>query len=77
MREGVVKFSISPDAPGTYELDSFRRGEGTLDYLIVNDPKKSDLAKWRGKRVFVEGDEYRDRRWRTPVLKVISVQAAY
>lgn len=75
MREGVVKFSLSPDSPSSYELDSFRRGEDILNYLVEEDPKKSDMAKWSGKRVFVEGDEYRDRRWRTPVLKVISVQA--
>jgi len=75
MREGVVKFSLSPDSPSSYELDSFRQGEDILNYLVEEDPKKSDMAKWRGKRVFVEGDEYRDRRWRTPVLKVISVQA--
>lgn len=75
LREGVVGLSISPDAPGWYQLDSFRRGEGLIDYLIVDDPKKTDLSKWRGRRVFIEGDEYRDRRWRTPVLKITSIRA--
>lgn len=76
LREGVIGLSMSPDAPSWYQLDSFRRGESLIDYLIVDDPKKTDLSKWRGKRVFIEGDEYRDRRWRTPVLKIISVRAA-
>ena len=75
-REGMVRYSMSPDAPSTFELVSFRRGEGLQDYLMVEDPKKSDLSKWQGKRVFVEGEEFRDRRWRTPVLKVISVRSA-
>jgi len=76
LREGVVGLSISPDAPGWYQLDSFRRGERPLDYLLVEDPKKTDLSKWRGKRVFIEGDEYRVRQWRTPVVKIISIRAA-
>lgn len=77
LREGVVGLTISPDGPGWYQLDSFRRGESILDYLIVEDVKQTDLAKWRGKRVFIEGDEYRDRRWRTPVLKVVSIRPAF
>lgn len=77
LREGVVGVTVSPDGPGWYQLDSFRRGESILDYLIVEDPKQTDLAKWRGKRVFIEGDEYRDRRWRTPVLKIVSIRPAF
>ena len=77
LREGIVRMTVSPDGPGAYQLDSFRHGEGTQDYLIPLDKKKTDLGKWFGKRVFIEGDEYRDRRWRTPVLKVVSIQAAF
>lgn len=77
MREGIVGLTISPDGPGWYQLNSIRRGESVHDYLIVEDAKKSDLSKWMGKRVFVEGEEYRDRRWRTPVLKVTSIRPAF
>ena len=77
LREGLVAMAMSPDAPTLFQLDSFRRREGALDYLMAEDPKEFVLSKWRGKRVFIEGDEYRDRRWRTPVLKIRSIRAAY
>ncbi len=77
LREGLVAMAMSPDAPTLFQLDSFRRREGALDYLMAEDPKEFVLSKWRGKRVFIEGDEYRDRRWRTPVLKIRSIRAAF
>jgi len=77
LREGIVGTSLSPDAPTWYQLESFRRREGLLNYLWVENVKETDLSRWRGKRVFVSGDEYRDRRWQTPVLKVVSIQAAF
>ena len=77
LREGLVALTGSPDAPTLHQLNSFRHREGVLDYLLIEDPKQIDLFKWRGKRVFIEGDEYRDRRWQTPVLKVRSIRAAF
>ena len=77
MREGIVGLTVSPDGPGWYQLNSIRRSEGVHDYLIVEDAKKADLSKWMGKHVFVEGEEYRDRRWRTPVLKVTSIRPSF
>lgn len=75
VRQGVVGLAISPQAPGRYELGSFRRGEGKLGFLISDDASL-DFEKWRGKQVVVQGEEYRDARWRTrSVIKVKSIEA--
>ncbi len=77
LREGLIGFAMSPDAPTQFQLNSFRHREGALDYLLAEDPKQFEFSKWRGKRVFIEGDEYRDRRWQTPVLKVRSIRTSF
>jgi len=76
VRQGVVALAVSPQAPGRYQLDSFRRGEGTLGFLISDDAT-FDFEKWRSKQVVIQGEEYRDARWRTrSVIKVKSIEAA-
>ncbi|MBN8247361.1 MAG: hypothetical protein J0L84_07945, partial [Verrucomicrobia bacterium] len=57
-----------------FELRDNFYGEGVLDYLYIEP--QDDLKKFLGQRVRVEGEEYRDSRWRTPVLKVKSVELA-
>jgi hypothetical protein len=75
VRQGVVALAVSPQAPGRYQLDSFRRGEGTLGFLISDDATL-DFEKWRAKQVVIQGEEYRDARWRTrSVIKVKSIEA--
>ena len=74
-RQGVVALAISPQAPGRYQLNSFR-GEGSIGFLITDDAK-INLSQWRAKQVVVHGEEYRDARWQTrSVIKVLSIEAA-
>ncbi len=74
LREGILRRSWNANSPGNFELRSLR-GEGTLDFLVNDDPS-IDLAKYKGKQVFVTGEEWRDARWKLPVLKVKSVESA-
>jgi uncharacterized protein YgiM (DUF1202 family) len=76
VREGVVRRTTKLQAPGNYELRStrrvgglFNRDEGLIDFLIVENPEVK-LERFENQRVFVHGTEWRDERWRTPVLKV-------
>ena len=73
LREGILRRSWNANSPGNFELRSLR-GEGTLDFLVNDDPS-IDLAKFKGKQVFVTGEEWRDARWKLPVLKVKSVES--
>jgi uncharacterized protein YraI len=76
VREGVIRRTTKLQAPGYYELRStrrlgglFNRDEGLIDFLIVEDPAVN-LERFENQRVFIHGTEWRDERWRTPVLKV-------
>ena len=71
-RDGVVRLTWSPQAPSDYELGSLYSGEGVLNYLYLEP--QSDLKKFVGKQVRVQGEEYLDSRWRTPVLKVKTIE---
>jgi SH3-like domain-containing protein len=82
VREGVVRRTAKLQAPGDYELRSvrrvgglFNRDEGLIDFLVVENPDVK-LERWEGKRVFIHGTEWRDERWRTPMLKVERVDTA-
>lgn len=75
IRDGVVGGAISVQSPGYFELRSLH-AEGVVDYLVSED-KDLDLAKFHGKAVTVSGEEWRDVRWKTPVLKVKSIEAAF
>lgn len=74
LREGVVGRTWSVQAPGHLELLSLR-DEGTLDFLFSDRPDL-DLAKFGNQRVIVTGEEWRDSRWKTPLLKVKTIQSA-
>ena len=74
LREGILRRSWNANSPGNFELRS-TRGEGTLDFLVNEDPS-IDLAKFKGKQVFVTGEEWRDARWKLPVLKVKTIESA-
>lgn len=76
LRQGVIALAVSPQAPGRYQLDSFRRSEGMLGFLITDDAKIK-LNDWHGKQVVIFGEEYLDPRWsKYSVIKVLSIEAA-
>ncbi len=77
IREGVVGVAMSPQAPGDYQLNNFRKGEGMIGFLATDDPEIK-LSSWRWRRVVITGEEYLDVRWpKSPLIKVTSIQPAY
>jgi SH3-like domain-containing protein len=74
VREGFVRATVSPQAPTHYELRDGFYDEGIIDYLFLTPQK--DLEKFSGKRVRTAGEEYLDSRWRTPVLKIQTIELA-
>jgi uncharacterized protein YgiM (DUF1202 family) len=68
-REGIVRGTISIQAPTRYELFSPETGR-TMDYLYTSSAAL-DLGRWKGMRILVTGEEGLDERWpNTPVLTV-------
>jgi SH3-like domain-containing protein len=77
MREGVIAVALTPQAPGNYQLDNFRKREGMIAFLYTDDPEIK-LASWRWRRVLITGEEYVDARWpKSAVIKVTAIQPAY
>lgn len=77
IREGVVGVAMSPQAPGDYQLNNFRKGEGMIGFLATDNPEIK-LSSWRWRRVLITGEEYLDVRWpKSPLIKVTSIQPAY
>ncbi|HTI71944.1 MAG TPA: SH3 domain-containing protein [Candidatus Limnocylindria bacterium] len=75
-REGVVGRSLNPKTPSFYELQSSRKGEGLLDYLITDDPTLI-LKKYKGHRVVITGEEYVDPNYGdAPIIRVKSIADA-
>jgi hypothetical protein len=73
-REGIVGGTVSIKAPSHFELDSLESGE-TIEYLYTTSTN-IPLKTLKGRRVFVIGEEYIDKRWpKTPVLEVESFEA--
>ena len=74
-REGVVKRSVSIQAPTYFALQSLDTGK-TINYLF--SPATNLLIKdFTGRRIIVTGEEMLDERWpNTPVINVDSLQAA-
>lgn len=71
-REGIVRATLSLQAPTRYEL----RGTDTgvrLNYLLPADPGPH-LRPFRGKRVRVTGEEFLDAGWATPLLRVEKIR---
>ncbi len=60
-REGIVKYTLSPKAPGAYQLVDSDTGD-RLAFLYPGKPSIR-IAPFHKQRVIVEGDEYRDPRW--------------
>ncbi len=77
IREGVVAVALTPQAPGNYQLDNFRKREGMIAFLYTDDPEIK-LSSWRWRRVLITGEEYVDARWpKSAVIKVTAIQPAY
>ncbi len=72
-REGVVKRSVSIQAPTYFALQSLDTGK-TINYLY--SPSTNLLLKdLTGKRILVTGEELLDERWpNTPVINVDTLQ---
>jgi uncharacterized protein YgiM (DUF1202 family) len=72
-REGILKGSLSIQAPSYFELRSLDTGK-TINYVF--SPSTNLLLKeFKGKRIIVTGEELLDERWQnTPVITVDSLQ---
>ena len=72
-REGVLRGSVSIQAPSYYELRSLDTGK-TINY-IFSPSTNLVLKQYKGKRIVVTGEELLDERWQnTPVLIVDALQ---
>jgi uncharacterized protein YgiM (DUF1202 family) len=74
-REGIVRSTISIQAPTYYELLS-PQNRKTINYLHTDDLGLK-LKDYRGRRIIVTGEEAIDPRWpKTPVIEVESLEVA-
>src|ERR1043166_1205125 len=75
-REGIVKRSVSIQAPTYFALESLDTGK-TINYLY--SPSTNLVLKdLRGKRILVTGEELLDERWpNTPVINVDNLQEVH
>lgn len=72
-REGILRGSVSIQAPSYYELRSLDTGK-TINY-IFSPSTNLVLKQYKGKRIVVTGEELLDERWQnTPVLVVDALQ---
>lgn len=72
-REGIVKRSVSIQAPTYFTLASLDTGR-TINYLYSSSTNLV-LKDFQGKRILVTGEEMLDERWpNTPVISVDSLQ---
>jgi SH3-like domain-containing protein len=72
-REGILRGSVSIQAPTYYELRSLDTGK-TIDY-VFSPSTNLVLKEYKGQRIVVTGEELLDERWQnTPVLVVDSLQ---
>jgi SH3-like domain-containing protein len=72
-REGIVRDSVSIQAPSYYQLESLDTGE-IIDYLYTTSTNV-DLGRYKGKTILVTGEEGLDERWpNTPVLTLQKIQ---
>jgi len=72
-REGIVRGTISIQAPTTFELVS-PENHRPINYLHTTSVNL-DLRRYKGMRIIVTGEEGLDERWRnTPVITVQRIQ---
>ncbi|MEY2429333.1 MAG: hypothetical protein QOJ40_2218 [Verrucomicrobiota bacterium] len=72
-REGIVRGTISIQAPTKFELVS-PDNHRTINYLYTTSVNL-DLRRYKGLRIIVTGEEGLDERWRnTPVITIQRIQ---
>jgi uncharacterized protein YraI len=73
-REGIVKRSVSIQAPTYFVLEALNNGKA-VDYLYSSSTNVS-LKDFKGKHIIVTGEELLDERWpNTPVISVETLEA--
>lgn len=73
-REGIVRGSVSIQAPSFYSLRSLE-GTKTINYLHSSSTNIS-VSEFKGQRVMITGEEILDERWpNTPVIEIETIQA--
>ncbi|HEY0455269.1 MAG TPA: SH3 domain-containing protein [Verrucomicrobiae bacterium] len=72
-REGIVKRTVSIQAPTYFVLENLANGKA-IDYLYSSSTNLT-LKDFKGKRIIVSGEESLDERWpNTPVLTVETLE---
>ena len=72
-REGIVKRSVSIQAPTYFVLEALNNGKA-VDYLYSSSTNVS-LKDFKGKHIIVTGEELLDERWpNTPVISVETLE---
>ncbi len=72
-REGIVRGTVSIQAPSYYQLESLDNGQ-IIDYLYTSSTNLV-LSRYKGKTVLVTGEEGLDERWpNTPVVTIQKIQ---
>ena len=72
-REGIIKSSVSIQAPSHYVLRGLDNNK-TINYLY-SSPTNDLVKNFWGKKVFVTGEEILDERWpNTPVIEIETIQ---
>ena len=72
-REGIVRRTFSIQAPSSFALVNADTGK-TVNYLYTN-AKNLDLARYKGLRIMVTGEEGLDERWvNTPIITIQKIQ---
>jgi uncharacterized protein YgiM (DUF1202 family) len=72
-REGVVRGTVSVQAPTRYELWS-PESRQVINYLHTNS-RDLDLSQYKGIRIVVTGEESLDERWlSTPVIEIHNIE---
>jgi len=71
--EGVVKYTVSIQAPTMYALVSPETGR-TINYLYTSSTNL-DLNFYKGRHIIVTGEEGLDKRWKnTPIITIQRIQ---
>jgi hypothetical protein len=74
-REGIVRYTVSIQAPTDYELVGADTGK-VLNYLLPASPAIK-LRPYHGQRIIVTGEEQFDPRWKvTPMIVVQTIELA-
>ncbi|HYG22772.1 MAG TPA: SH3 domain-containing protein [Verrucomicrobiae bacterium] len=72
-REGIVRSTLSIQAPTDFELVSTETYRA-INYLFTSSPNL-DLRRYKGLRILVTGEEGLDERWKnTPVLTIQQIR---